>query len=71
MRGTSVRIRRGAAATLIGSTFLLGGCDQQLRTTVENSVITVSNGLLTATFNALLQLAIEDRQAAQNAQNGS
>ncbi|TWT46189.1 hypothetical protein RAS1_26370 [Phycisphaerae bacterium RAS1] len=70
MRGMNARIRRTGVAALLGATFFLGGCDAQLRTTVENSIISVSNGLLTASLNALIQLAAEDRQAAEDAAAG-
>jgi hypothetical protein len=53
--------RRLALLTLSG-TFFLGGCDPELRATVENGIINLSTSLLTAFLQAFIQLASEASQ---------
>lgn len=49
-----------------GATFILSGCDPQLRATVESGIITLSQSLLGSIFQALLQLSAEtDTTAAR------
>jgi hypothetical protein len=50
---------RLAALTAAGTTFILSGCDPQLRATVENGIITLSTSLLTSVLRALTELAQE------------
>jgi hypothetical protein len=45
-----------------GTTFILSGCDPQLRATVENGIITLSTSLLTSVMTALIGLAQEASQ---------
>lgn len=50
---------------LLGSSsFILGGCDPGIRSTVENGIISVSNAGLLALFQAGIQL-FQEAQAAQ------
>ena len=42
-----------------GTTFILSGCDPQLRATVENGFITLSTSVLTSVMRALIELAQE------------
>jgi len=39
-----------------GTTFILSGCDPQLRATVENGIITLSTSVLSSVMRALLEL---------------
>jgi len=49
-----------------GATFFLGGCDPQLRATVEDGIISVSTSLLSSLLQAFIQLAQEaDQQTAR------
>lgn len=41
----------------LSGTLLLTGCDDTLRTTVENGIITSSTSFLSSLFQALLQVA--------------
>ena len=50
---------RLAALTAGGTTFILSGCDPQLRSTVESGIITLSTSLLASMFRALTELAAE------------
>ncbi len=50
--------RRFALLTA-GATFLLGGCNPQLRGTVEDGIISMSTSLLASLLQAFLQLAQE------------
>lgn len=42
-----------------GSALFLGGCDPQLRATIENGIISTSTSLLASVMQALIQLAAE------------
>lgn len=60
MRKTNLRMLWWRISLLAaGSTFLLGGCDPQLRATVENGIITSSTSLLASVLQAIVQLAAE------------
>ncbi|MBU0616836.1 MAG: hypothetical protein KKI02_03890 [Planctomycetes bacterium] len=50
---------RLAALTAAGSTFILSGCDPQLRATVESGIITLSTSLLGSIMRVLIDLAGE------------
>ena len=50
---------RLAALTAAGSTFILSGCDPQLRATVESGIITLSTSLLASIMRALTDLGGE------------
>ena len=53
-------------STYAGATFLLSGCDPQIRSTVENGIITLSTSLLSSVLQAFIQLAAEaDQQTAR------
>lgn len=54
-------LRAGIAATL-----LLTGCDEELRATVEDGIITASSSLLAAFLRALTDLGNELVNAAGN-----
>jgi hypothetical protein len=59
-------IWRRLALVTLGATFLLSGCDPQLRSTVEDGIITVSTSLLGSLLQAIIQLASEaDEQTAR------
>ena len=50
-----------------GTTFILSGCDPQLRATVESGIITLSTSLLGSVMSALLELAREASQETARA----
>ena len=57
---------RRLALLTVGATFFMSGCDPQLRTTVEDGIITVSTSLLGSLLQAFIQLAGEaDEQTAK------
>jgi hypothetical protein len=45
-----------------GATFFLGGCDPQLRETIESGIISASTSLLGSLLQAFVQLAQEANQ---------
>ena len=47
------------SALAAGMTFFLGGCDPQLRATIEDGIITTSTSLFASVMQALIQLAAE------------
>lgn len=53
-----------AAIVLAGSSFFLNGCDPGIRTTVENGIISTTQAGLASFFQALLQVANEQNNAA-------
>lgn len=62
---SGIRWRRVALLTG-GATFFLGGCDPQIRATVEDGIISVSTSLLSSLLQAFIQLAQEaDQQTAR------
>lgn len=52
------RLMRWVVA-LTGMTFILGGCDPTIQTTVENGIISASNSLFTAFLQAAVQVVTE------------
>ena len=50
---------RRLALLAAGTTFFMSGCDPQLRATVENGIITVSQSLLASILQAFIQLGAE------------
>jgi len=50
---------RYVAMMSAGATFFLGGCDAELRSTVENGIISVSQSFLASLLQAFLQLGQE------------
>jgi hypothetical protein len=50
---------RWMALMTAGTTFILSGCDPELRSTVESGIITLSTSLLTSIMRALTNLAGE------------
>ena len=64
MRSCQKRIPwRRLALAAAGTTFILSGCDPQLRATVENGFISLSTSALTAVMRALLELWQESGDA--------
>lgn len=57
MRKLVLRNRSLCTAVLSGS-FILGGCDPTIQSTVEDGIISVSTALLGSFFQALLQVAL-------------
>ena len=58
----SRRIRVFIAASLLGASFFLGGCDPTLRATTEQGIINLSTTALSSVFAALIELATEANQ---------
>lgn len=57
---------RRLALLAAGTTLFLSGCDPQLRTTVEDGIISVSTSLLSSLLQAFIQLGQEaDQQTAR------
>jgi hypothetical protein len=54
---------RRLALLAAGTTFILSGCDPELRATVEDGIITLSQSLLGSLLQALLELAQESNDA--------
>ena len=50
---------RRLALLTAGTTFFLSGCDPQMRSTVENGIITLSTSLLGSLMRAFLELGQE------------
>jgi hypothetical protein len=50
---------RRVALLAAGATFFLGGCNPELRATVEDGIISMSTSLLSSLLQAFLQLAQE------------
>ena len=50
---------RRLALLAAGTTFLMSGCDPQLRATVENGIISMSTSLLGALLQAVIAVAQE------------
>ena len=48
-----------AALLTAGATFFLGGCDPQLRATIENGIISASTSFFASLLQALIELAAE------------
>lgn len=70
MSKPGVRPRRARMlALLLGSPFLLGGCDPTIQATVENGIINVSTSLLSSTFQAITGL-LGERLDATDPNNG-
>jgi hypothetical protein len=60
MRSTRVRVAWWRLTVLAaGATFILGGCDPQLRGTVEDGIITLSQSLLGSILQALIAVGQE------------
>jgi hypothetical protein len=53
-----IRWRRLAWLT-VGTTFILSGCNPELRATVEDGIISMSTSLLSSLLQAFIQLAQE------------
>lgn len=60
MRSTRRRVVRTLLAASLGGAFLFTGCNDTLRTTSENGIITTSQSLLTAFFQALIAVASQN-----------
>lgn len=54
MRSLWQRVQWRVAVLSTGALLLLSGCDDELRTTIEDGVITSSSNLLTAFLGALI-----------------
>jgi hypothetical protein len=68
MRSTRQRLPWHRLALLAaGATFFLSGCDPQIRSTVENGIITLSTSLLSSVLQAFIQLAQEANQQTARA----
>ena len=59
MPATRHRIAWRLAALAAGASFILGGCDPGLRSTVENGIITLSQSLLGSILQAVIGVAQE------------
>jgi len=60
MRSARRRLVSALLVASLGSAFLFEGCNSTLRTTGENGIITTSQSLLTAFFQALIGVASQN-----------
>ena len=58
---------RRVALLTAGATFFLGGCDPELRATIESGIISASTSLLGSLLQAFIQLAQEANEQTARA----